>query len=103
MKKIPKKLIKKIWWKCTKCWLYVKAKEKTSCDVASDKLFMRCAFFINYINSVLDCLKKSDSRVLTAEYINRTGKDATYTRSGWYAKVRRANIAFFKYFDKSVL
>ena len=103
MKKLSKKLIRDTWRKFNKCYLYVKAKEKSASNTANDELFMKCIFFLEYTFGILNCLKESDSKVITAEYIDHTGRDDTYTRSAWYAKLRRANIAFFKYFDKRVL
>ena len=103
MEKISKKLIKEVWNKYTKCRLYIDAATKTETKYANDDLMSYSKFYLEYVESILRCLKKADCKVLVAEYVNLTGNDNTYTRSGWYAKLRRANGAFFKYFDKKSL
>ncbi|MCF0227653.1 MAG: hypothetical protein HUJ52_02425 [Malacoplasma sp.] len=103
MEKISKKLIKKVWNKYTKCTLYIKAIEKSSMKNVDDELFSNSLFYIEYVKGILRCMKQAEYNVLVAEYINFTGNDHTYTRSGWYAKLKKANNSFFKYFDKKFL
>ena len=103
MSKKIKKLIKQVWNKYTKCCLYVKAAKKLGKKNKRDNTFKQSVMYIEYVNGILNCLRKTDYKVLVAEYIDRTGNDGTYTRTGWYAKIRRANIALIEYFDTSLL
>ena len=103
MEKVSKKLIKEVWNKYTKCRLYIDAANKTEAKHTDNDLMSYSKFYLEYVESILRCLKKADYKVLVAEYVNFTGNDNTYTRSGWYAKLRRANNNFFKYFDKKSL
>ena len=103
MSKKTKKLVSKFGNKDTKCDLYVDAVEKSGINFKQDETFNESLMFVEYVNGVLNCLKKADYNVLVAQYIKRTGNDGTYTKSGWYAKLRRANDALLKYFNTNLL
>ena len=103
MKKNIKKLIKKIWNKYTKCTAYVNAAEKSGNNVINNKKFNESVMYLEYVRGILNCLKQTDYKVLVAQYIDRTGNDNSYTKSGWYAKLRRANYALMRYFDFDLL
>ena len=103
MAKNIKKLVKRVWNKYTKCSLYVSAFEKSGNNNKADKTLDESRMYVEYVNGILNCLKKTDYNVLVAQYIKKTGNDGSYTRTGWYAKIRRANIALIKYFDTSLL
>ena len=104
MKKNYNKLIKKVWRKYDSCNVYIAAMNKSSAKQANNKRFSKSLFFVEYVNGILHCLDRPESEILISKYIKHEEETLNgYTKSGKYAKLRKAHRAFFKYFDIRLL